>query len=399
MSKGTVVICGFTDKEPKINKDESVSLIMKIPHFNEAGLNIQDSYCLILIDKQRFGRIRNIISNNTFYYIEGSFKVGKNTKDIPFLTVKCEKIMASNLLRKEFVSDNVKLTDDFPPETEELMDLEKITIKNVFNKPTISKQKAINYILKHGNFERPILLRREDLSIREGYEYYLVAKELGIKTVPISYMQQYYKTMEHDYENILKNWYIDEPTINIRVKDIVLTEEIHLKTKNFVFHYNLDDYKMNYFNFAPVVVRPIENNKYALVAGAARYFSAKIMDIEEIPAVIKDMTHDKFIENYTKQQKPVEQSKFENTQPEQKRNPSVSIEEIDMSLITVPSRFASTPPKVEKINEAIEYYNKHGEFDKPIVVKGPNYTITDGYKRYVAAKQLKLGKILAKVII
>jgi hypothetical protein len=398
MTKGRIEISGFTDKEPKTNKEGAISLMIKVPHFNEIGIDNHGSYCLVIIDKQKFGRINQVIDDNTFYYIEGSFKVGKNTKEIPFLTVRCENIRTTNLLRKEFVSDNVKLTDDFPFETEELMDLSRITIKDNFNNPTLSKQKAMNYLFKHGNFERTILLRREDLSIREGYEYYIIAKELGIEKVPVSYLQQYCKPLEHNYINIVKNWDIDEPVINVSVRDIVLVEEIHLKTKNFVFHHNLDEYKRNYINFSPVIVRPIENNKYALVAGASRYFSAKIMDIQEIPAVIKDMDHDKFIEYSAEKHKTIEQKNSSDLQAKEVKKPTVSIEEIAMSSITVPENFASTPPRAEKVNEAIEYYKKHGEFDKPIVVKGDSYIVIDGYKRYVAAKQLKLEKILAKVI-
>lgn len=45
----------------------------------------------------------------------------------------------------------------------------------------------------------------------------------------------------------------------------------------------------------PVAVRPIENGKYSLVSGVSRYYAARILGIERIPAIITDMGHDEFV--------------------------------------------------------------------------------------------------------
>lgn len=55
--------------------------------------------------------------------------------------------------------------------------------------------------------------------------------------------------------------------------------------------------------------------------------------------------------------------------------------------IKVPSIFLNTPPNSKKIKKCKDYYNEHGEFDKPITIS-KNGILVDGYARYVAAKEL-----------
>lgn len=399
MTKGIIKIVGFLEKGTKENKDGSFSLMFKVPHFNEEELNQKESYCVVIVGRERYGQIKKTIGENTFCYVEGSFKVGKNSKEVPYITIKCQSIKAATLLTRDFVSNSLKLTDNFPWGTEELVDLSSIIIPENLTTPNSAKKKALDYVLKHGNFENPILINPDSLTIIEGYAYYLVAQELGIRKVPVSYMKQYYKPLDEDYGDLLKSWHEKEEVTQIHVKDIAIEEDIHLKVKHFSFHFDLDNYSKNPDKYHPVAVRPSENGKYILVIGASRYFAAKIMDVDKIPAVIKNMNHEEFIKHYTEIAKELKKNQAKEETAKGKMTPSVTIEEIEMSKITVPDNFENTPPRREKVNEAIEYYKKHDKFDKPIVVKGSNYTITDGYKRYVAAKELNLTKILAKVIL
>lgn len=399
MTKGIIKILGFLEKGTKENKDGSFSLMFKVPYFNDEELNQKESYCVVIVGREKYGQIKKTIGENTFCYVEGSFKVGKNSKEVPYITIKCQSIKAATFLTREFVSNSVKLTDNFPWGTEELLDLSSIIIPEKLTTPNLAKKKALDYVLKRGNFENPILINPDNLTLVEGYAYYLVAQELGIRKVPVSYMKQYYKPLDEDYSDLLKTWYEDEEITHINVKDIVLEEDTHLKVKHFSFHFDLDNYSNNPDKFHPVAVRPSEDGKYILVIGASRYFAAKIMDIGKIPAVIKNMNHEEFIKYYTEKAKELKKKQAQEEATKGKKTASVTIEEIEMYKITVPDNFANTPPRREKVSEAVEYYKKHGKFDKPIVVKGSSYTITDGYKRYVAAKELDLTKILAKVIL
>lgn len=69
-----------------------------------------------------------------------------------------------------------------------------------------------------------------------------------------------------------------------------------------------------------------------------------------------------------------------------------------LSEIVIPEQFLKTPPRREKINETIDFYNKNNRFDKPVVLKKKTLTLVDGYKRYVAGKELGLSEILVKFI-
>ena len=136
------------------------------------------------------------------------------------------------------------------------------------------------------------------------------------------------------------------------------------------------------------------------MTGAARYFAAKILDIEKIPAVITEMSRDEFVEtrlfkirkiklfgNEARSNKNVSNKKG-------KAKSTVGVEgETPLANITVPAAFARTRPKPEKIAETINYYKKHGKFDKPVVIKGDSNLLVDGYKRYVAAKELGLNSV------
>lgn len=66
--------------------------------------------------------------------------------------------------------------------------------------------------------------------------------------------------------------------------------------------------------------------------------------------------------------------------------------------IVIPKKFLDTPPRREKIEETIEFYKKHGKFDQPVIVRKNDLLLTDGYKRYIAAKEMGLTEILVKFI-
>jgi hypothetical protein len=89
--------------------------------------------------------------------------------------------------------------------------------------------------------------------------------------------------------------------------------------------------------------------------------------------------------------------------PKEKRTPEEPVsrkteDNIPLSEIVIPEPFLRTPPREEKVQEAIEYYKEHGKFDKPVFVKKKNMLLVDGFKRYVAAKNLGLNEVPVKFV-
>jgi ribonuclease HI len=82
---------------------------------------------------------------------------------------------------------------------------------------------------------------------------------------------------------------------NLPIADILITEREHLQCKKIDFNGMLE--RVNKANevSVPIAVRKIEGtDKYSLVMGVTRLFSAKILGIEYIPAIVTDLKHEEF---------------------------------------------------------------------------------------------------------
>lgn len=68
---------------------------------------------------------------------------------------------------------------------------------------------------------------------------------------------------------------------------------------------------------------------------------------------------------------------------------------VGIASIQIPSEFLETSPREEKISKAQQFYEKHGDFDKDIVLVEGEYgwILKDGYARYIAAKRMGLEEI------
>jgi ParB-like chromosome segregation protein Spo0J len=73
-------------------------------------------------------------------------------------------------------------------------------------------------------------------------------------------------------------------------------------------------------------------------------------------------------------------------------------ETLPLNEIKIPPDFLKSPPRKEGLEEVIEYYNEHGCFDKPVVIRKKDMLIIDGYKRYVAAEKIGLNDIPVKYV-
>ncbi|HEY8803553.1 MAG TPA: ParB N-terminal domain-containing protein [Clostridium sp.] len=97
----------------------------------------------------------------------------------------------------------------------------------------------------------------------------------------------------------LRHWRKNHKDVqDVKVADLVLTEEEHLKgfnTSNFMSFNSLRR------QGKPIIVRPLDNGKFSLVVGYRTYIIAKILNFETIPAIITDSTRQCIIEEAWKQ--------------------------------------------------------------------------------------------------
>lgn len=67
---------------------------------------------------------------------------------------------------------------------------------------------------------------------------------------------------------------------------------------------------------------------------------------------------------------------------------------IHINEIIIPEKFVNHPPNNRKIQLAMEYYNKHNELDKPIIIDNiQNKVLINNYVRYLVAKEKGLEEI------
>lgn len=388
MSKAEIKITGIPQRMPQIYPEGDVVLIFKTVQTegDESEQSAFESFVRVLVKKNLWKTIAKEVNESTYYIIEGIPKASLNNKKTPFISVLCSSIKAVNGLKKDnTLQEYNAFSGELPEDTDEVVPASSISISEKQPVSTKAKDKALKYFMKHGTFDHAVVVKKDTMILVSGYEKYLVAKELNMGFIPVSY--DTVTGPEAKDEKLFRNteWYMPEEVTELDVQDIILTEDVHLSVQNFVFRINLKHYSESGKISIPVAVRPLNDGKYSLVTGAARYFAAKILNIPRIPAVITDMGHDEFVKS-----RFLLANKDDNKDGKFQRK----IEgQTLISLITVPKTFLESRPNPAKIKETIEYYKKHGQFDKPIVIRGENNLLVDGYKRYVAAKEMNLTSV------
>ncbi|MDD7796310.1 ParB N-terminal domain-containing protein [Clostridium sp. 'White wine YQ'] len=119
--------------------------------------------------------------------------------------------------------------------------------------------------------------------------------ELDLSDLPWRKAKKKHSKKKEKKTNII-SWIgkVTDSIVNIPTKDIMLEEEIHLNCHKLNFNGKLKEYSKQEKIENPIAVRKISDNKYALVMGIQRYFAAKILDIEVIPAIITDLNYADF---------------------------------------------------------------------------------------------------------
>lgn len=105
-----------------------------------------------------------------------------------------------------------------------------------------------------------------------------------------------------EYRNNIVRWMDlkNSDIVPLPVEDIIITELEHLNCKSINFKGMLSRLSIENEIVTPIAVRRLEEtSKYSLVAGITRLFSAKILGIKTIPAIITEMSHKEFIGEYS----------------------------------------------------------------------------------------------------
>ena len=61
--------------------------------------------------------------------------------------------------------------------------------------------------------------------------------------------------------------------------------------------------------------------------------------------------------------------------------------------IVVPEAFLNSHPNPEKTQQVVKYVEQSGHLDEPLTIHRETKMLTDGYRRYIVAKQLKLEQV------
>jgi ParB-like chromosome segregation protein Spo0J len=61
--------------------------------------------------------------------------------------------------------------------------------------------------------------------------------------------------------------------------------------------------------------------------------------------------------------------------------------------IVVTEEFLNSHPSVDKTQQVLNYVKKTGFLDEPIMINRDTKILTDGYRRYIAAKEMKMNLV------
>ena len=61
--------------------------------------------------------------------------------------------------------------------------------------------------------------------------------------------------------------------------------------------------------------------------------------------------------------------------------------------IVVTEEFLGSRPSVDKTQQVLNYVKQTGFLDEPIMINRDTKILTDGYRRYIAAKEMKMNLV------
>jgi len=252
MAKAKITITGEIEKF-KVNEDGTVNVIIKADTSKGVPSGLKElgsSTYSISVSQKMWKKVSDKLQGNRILFT-GEPKAAVTVKGVPFTLVNCFDISVIEQKVKEGQSEPKKVEP---------------------SKPVQPLQKEVPK-----------------------------TKPLDIKTVPTE-TPTAVKNSKNNYVNdadVMAHWRKNHTDVqDIKVSDLVLTEEEHLKAVNkFGFGSFQRRGSINY----PIIVRPLDNGKFSLVVGFGSYVIAKILNYETLPAIITDLTHRDLIEEARKQ--------------------------------------------------------------------------------------------------
>jgi hypothetical protein len=89
-------------------------------------------------------------------------------------------------------------------------------------------------------------------------------------------------------------------------------------------------------------------------------------------------------------QEPV---KIEVKTEEKPKGPEGTEDFISIEQISVPEEFLNSRPNPEKTQQVVDYVKRTGYLDEPIMINRETNILTDGYRRYIVAKKVKMDLV------
>ena len=135
-----------------------------------------------------------------------------------------------------------------------------------------------------------------------------------------------------------------------------------------------------------------------IIIGSLRYFDS-YDDASVLPRVAKYIRkHGGVIEASSLQQEIAAHVAVAANRP--KKKPTHTVSSIPISSIYINEDMKATPPRAAKVNAVLDYYQAHGELDKPVVVRkqSDGYELVDKYLRYYVAVKLGFDQIQAIIL-
>lgn len=121
-----------------------------------------------------------------------------------------------------------------------------------------------------------------------------------------------------------------------------------------------------------IVVRETPDEEFSLICGWADYTEASTRHLNKIRCIVTEDSRAAFMHRYN--------NKY-----------------IKTAKIIIPQCFAETIPSAGKVKAKMEYYEKHGRFEKPITISRNNILV-DGYINYLIAREKGIKKLPCRVI-
>lgn len=254
MAKAKITITGEVEKF-KVNEDGTVNVIIKADTSKGVPSGLKElgsSTYSITVSQKMWKKVSDKLQGNRILFT-GEPKAAVTVKGVPFTLVNCFDISVIEQKVKEGQSEPKKVEPSKPvqPLKKEVQEIKPLDTKtNSPEKPTKTKKTKKNY---------------ED----EAFGYWR------------------------------KN---NTDVLDIKVTDLILTEEEHLKGFRAFGFINFKKHNIK----RPIIVRPLNNGKFSLVAGFMPYLIAKTLNFETVSAIITDFTRQCLIQEAWEQIKIIE---------------------------------------------------------------------------------------------